>query len=265
MSDKQEAFVAGIAAEFPGVPHRYCDNHFLRDLAKPVLEKDSHAKVQMRRKVRGLRTIEQAVLREEAKTAVSEEQRATASPPPAGPNGETSAATARPPKCRRGRGVCRGGSLVRRGSLGGGTVSGGASGLGLLCGRARDLERRSRRPAPSARAADGGCAQGGSRVPRPQSGGEKRGAAEKPLQRLAACIDRGLEAVEEVQGELRPQVEKIQAVADTLDPAQGSQEDRRGEFEKLRRRFSRAAGPVRPAHGETDGQLSAGVVCRPGR
>src|SRR5208283_5759369 len=38
ISDKQDAFVTGIAAEFPGVPHRYCDNHFLRDLAKPVLE-----------------------------------------------------------------------------------------------------------------------------------------------------------------------------------------------------------------------------------
>ena len=37
-------FVTGIAAEFPGVPHRYCDNHFLRDLAKPVLEGDSHSK-----------------------------------------------------------------------------------------------------------------------------------------------------------------------------------------------------------------------------
>ena len=62
MSDKQEAFVKGIAAEFPDVPHRYCDNHFLRDLAQPVLEADSHAKVQMRKKVRGLRTIEHAIL-----------------------------------------------------------------------------------------------------------------------------------------------------------------------------------------------------------
>jgi hypothetical protein len=62
LSDKQDAFVKGIAAEFPDVPHRYCDNHFLRDLAKPVLDADSHAKVQMRQKVRGLRTIEQAVL-----------------------------------------------------------------------------------------------------------------------------------------------------------------------------------------------------------
>jgi hypothetical protein len=62
VSDKQEAFVTGIAAEFPDVPHRYCDNHFLRDLARPILEADSHAKVRMRKKVRGLRAIEQAVL-----------------------------------------------------------------------------------------------------------------------------------------------------------------------------------------------------------
>ena len=53
ISDKQDAFVTGIAAEFPGVPHRYCDNHFLRDLAKPVLEADHHAKVQMRHRCAG--------------------------------------------------------------------------------------------------------------------------------------------------------------------------------------------------------------------
>jgi hypothetical protein len=64
ISDKQKAFVSGIAQVFPGVPHRYCVNHFLRDLAKPVLEHDSHAKVQMRRKVRGLRQVERSILDE---------------------------------------------------------------------------------------------------------------------------------------------------------------------------------------------------------
>src|SRR6266700_5462387 len=64
MSDKQDAFVRGIAAEFPGVPHRYGTNHFLRDVAKPVLEADSRAKVKMRRTIRGLRAIEREVLAE---------------------------------------------------------------------------------------------------------------------------------------------------------------------------------------------------------
>jgi hypothetical protein len=62
MSDKQDAFVKAIAREFPDVPHRYCQNHFLRDVAKPVLEADSHAKVKMRNKIRGLRAIEKEVL-----------------------------------------------------------------------------------------------------------------------------------------------------------------------------------------------------------
>lgn len=62
VSDKQDAFVTGVEAHFPGVPHRYCQNHFMRDAAKPLLEMDSHAKVQMRRKVRGLRDIERKML-----------------------------------------------------------------------------------------------------------------------------------------------------------------------------------------------------------
>jgi hypothetical protein len=62
MSDKQHVFVTCIAETFPGVPHRYCNNHFLRDLAKPILDKDGHAKVQMRSHVRGLRRIEKRML-----------------------------------------------------------------------------------------------------------------------------------------------------------------------------------------------------------
>lgn len=79
MSDKQDAFVKGIAAEFLDVPHRYCANHFLRDVAKPVLEADSHAKVQMRRKVRGLRDIEKQILGDRR-------HRAQAEPEPANVN-----------------------------------------------------------------------------------------------------------------------------------------------------------------------------------
>jgi hypothetical protein len=71
ISDKQEAFVTGIAAEFPGVPHRYCSNHFVRDLARPLLEADSHTKVQMRKKVRDLRVIEREVLAEQAAGATA--------------------------------------------------------------------------------------------------------------------------------------------------------------------------------------------------
>jgi hypothetical protein len=61
ISDKQNAFVTGIAKVFPGVAHRYCANHFLRDAAAKVLADDSRAKVELRRHVRGLRHVEQII------------------------------------------------------------------------------------------------------------------------------------------------------------------------------------------------------------
>lgn len=75
VSDKQDAFLKCIAEEFPDVPHRYCENHFFRDLAKPVLELDSTAKKKMRAKIRGLRTLEREIL--EARQVNSDD----ASPP----------------------------------------------------------------------------------------------------------------------------------------------------------------------------------------
>src|SRR5207245_10882893 len=86
MSDKQDAFVKAIASEFPGIPHRYCYNHFLRDVAQPVLEMDSRAKVKMRRKVRGLRAIERRGLEAHRPAAApeptpSDERSKTDAPP----------------------------------------------------------------------------------------------------------------------------------------------------------------------------------------
>ena len=102
MSDKQAAFVQGVTAEFPDVPHRYCQNHFLRDVAAPLLQEDSHAKVQLRSKVRGLRAIECEVLQQQRQAnttvnaptleTVSESSLATKSG--TGPRAETSPTTA---------------------------------------------------------------------------------------------------------------------------------------------------------------------------
>jgi len=62
VSDKQDAFVTGLAKVFPGVPHRLCKIHFVRALAKETRAEDGRIKVQMRKKVRGLRAIERTVL-----------------------------------------------------------------------------------------------------------------------------------------------------------------------------------------------------------
>ncbi len=96
MSDQQDAFVTAIAAEFAGTPHRYCQNHFLCDVAKPVLEIDSHAKVKMRSKVRGLRAMERRVL---------EDRWQTAEPAPTAQHetGGTRLAGSQPASAKRGR------------------------------------------------------------------------------------------------------------------------------------------------------------------
>jgi hypothetical protein len=105
VSDKQDAFVQAIAAEFPDVPHRYCQNHFLRDVAKPTLQADSHAKVQMRRKVRGLRAIERDVLAQQQAATTpaasvqvrgTTEATATVTPPAQAGPGATAAAAPLP-------------------------------------------------------------------------------------------------------------------------------------------------------------------------
>jgi hypothetical protein len=114
MSEKQDAFVTAIAEEFSGTPHRDCHNHFMRDLAKPVLEMDSRAKVKMRRKVRGLRAIERRVLEERRTTTAPEptaqpERSKTADRPRADPPEVTVPPMAAPPEscASSARGVLR--------------------------------------------------------------------------------------------------------------------------------------------------------------
>lgn len=80
ITDKQGAFVSGIAKVFPDAPHRYCKLHFVRALAAEVLADDSHVKVQMRKKVRGLSAIEREVLAEQAARAAT--PRTPTLPPP---------------------------------------------------------------------------------------------------------------------------------------------------------------------------------------
>ena len=219
LSDKQDAFVTGIAAEFPDVPHRYCDNHFLRDVAKPVLEADSHAKVQMRKKVRGLRKIEQAVLKQQS---VEASANATGDDPEA-----TMTVTVGPadPPLPRGR-------------------FGGHRGARLLRGGAWDSQRRSGRTAPPSRLADGRSVERGPRVDPTEPGREKRGFAEKQLGRLAGCIDRGLDEVRAEQETIREYVKDIEEVAATLEPGEKTCADRQEKFEELIDRFERTKDPI---------------------
>jgi hypothetical protein len=61
VSDGPHSIRNAVAAVFPGVPHQLCQFHYLREAARPIYEADRHAKVQLKKKVRGVRKIERLV------------------------------------------------------------------------------------------------------------------------------------------------------------------------------------------------------------
>jgi hypothetical protein len=61
VSDGQDSIRKAVKAALDGVPHQLCQFHYLREAARPVYEADRHAKVQLKKKVRGIRPIERKV------------------------------------------------------------------------------------------------------------------------------------------------------------------------------------------------------------
>lgn len=241
LSDKQDAFVKGIALEFEGVPHRYCSNHFLRDLAKPTLEQDSHAKVHMRHKVRGLRDIERAVLRArqaDAKVAsphgvASEEAVAAAAAAREGRQGH--AAAVGPPTAK----------AVSPGGAPGGPVGADAAGQVVLdyCCAVRGIlndDQGGPLHPPGLRMA-GALAEVRASLGRLLAL-NKPGPAHGQLARLAGHIDQGLAAVKGQQDQVEEQVAAITAVAETLDEEGGTLRQRRGAYQRLLRQYQGQGG-----------------------
>ena len=224
LSDKQDAFVTGIAAEFPGVPHRYCVNHFMRDLAKPMLEADRHAKVKMRRTVRGLRAIEREVLQQRRRSAsetpaVVPAPTTPATPPPANQLAKDVPAATDPP-ADAGEVVLDYCSAVR----------------GIL----NDDQGGPLQP-PSLRMAE---ALGDVRASLHRNLDAHRGGrAHTQLQRLAGCIDRGVADVQAEHHVVRQQLQEIERVAATLTCTNGSATERQAQFTHLQEEFTGLATP----------------------
>lgn len=240
LSDKQDAFVTGIAAEFPGVAHRYCSNHFLRDLAKPMLEADSHAKVRLRSKVRGLRAIEREVLQQRrpavveaaAESAVVE----AAADAPVVPTSASTVASVAESFAERSAVVLDYCSVVR----------------GIL----NDDQGGPLQP-PGLRMAEAlGEVQASLQRNLAANLG---GRAHAQLQRLAGCIDRGLSAVQPEQTEVRRQLDEVQRVATTLDVGQASVTDRQAQFTHLREEFAGQATPFYAGMASLMASFAAGL------
>ncbi len=61
ISDGQASIRNAVRTALPDVPHQLCQFHYLREAAKPVFEADRHAKVLLKKEVRGVRPIERAL------------------------------------------------------------------------------------------------------------------------------------------------------------------------------------------------------------
>jgi hypothetical protein len=227
LSDKQDAFVTGIAAEFPGVPHRYCVNHFLRDLAKPMLEADSHAKVKMRSKVRGLRTIEREVLQQRRPSAAAAPAVAPAAASPAVVPAATTPVTHVP-------------AYQAAKDIAAATAPPADASEVVLdyCSAVRGIRNDDQggplQP-PGLRMAE---ALGDVRASLQRNLDTNRGGrAHTQLQRLAACIDRGVAEVQAEHMVVRQHLQAIQRVAATLISANGAAAARQTQFTRLQEEF----------------------------
>jgi hypothetical protein len=215
LSDKQDAFVTGIAAEFPEVPHRYCVNHFLRDLATPMLETDRHAKVKMRSKVRGLRAIEREILPQRQRLVAEAPAVAPVPVPPVPPPPANPLAKDVPVATDAGEVVLDYCSAVR----------------GIL----NDDQGGPLQP-PGLRMAE---ALGDVRASLQRNLDAHRGGrAHTQLQRLAGCIDRGVAEVQAAHHVVRQQRQEIERVAATLTCANGSATERQAQFTRLQEEFA---------------------------
>ena len=234
LSDKQDAFVTGIAAEFPGVPHRYCVNHFMRDVAKPMLEADSHAKVKMRSKVRGLRTIEREVLPQRRSIAAEASAVAPVATPPAGGEPPAIGPAATPPVTPSpAHQWARAIPAVTELPADAGEVV--LDDWSAVRGILNDDQGGPLQP-PGLRMAE---ALGDVRASLQRNLDAHRGGrAHTQLQRLAACIDRGVAEVREEHPVVHQHLQEIQRVAATLTPANGSATARQAQFTRLQEEFA---------------------------
>jgi hypothetical protein len=58
ISDGQSSIRKAVKKALGGVPHQLCQFHYLREAARPIYEADRHAKVRLKKEVRGIRPIE---------------------------------------------------------------------------------------------------------------------------------------------------------------------------------------------------------------
>ena len=69
VSDGQQSIRKAVEVSLPGVAHSLCHFHYLRQAAKEIYEADRHAKKELKKRVRGVREIEQQLKESDAPAA----------------------------------------------------------------------------------------------------------------------------------------------------------------------------------------------------
>jgi hypothetical protein len=235
MSDKQDAFVKGVAKVFPGVPHRYCANHFLRDVAKPILEADSHAKVQMRRKVRGLREIEKRLLQEGAADAESEQTCPCNEQVDPSPQVESTNVQDTETQAERRQIVLDLCAAVR----------------GIL----NDDQGGPLHP-PGLRMSEA-LEQVAQCIGRQVVGDDS--SSDRALISLCSCIERGISAVSDQLKVVQCLTAEVQRVQDLLDQATATAKSRQGKFHRLAAKYAGTSNPILQHMGATMRSFEKGL------
>lgn len=73
ISDGQQSIRKAFETLLPEVPYQYCQYHYLKDIAKPIVDADRKLKTELKKSMRGIREVERKIEKAEARhTAVSE-------------------------------------------------------------------------------------------------------------------------------------------------------------------------------------------------
>lgn len=73
VSDGQKSIRLAFEALLPDVPYQYCQYHYLKDIAKPIVDADRKLKMELKKSMRGIRDVERKIEQMESKaTEISE-------------------------------------------------------------------------------------------------------------------------------------------------------------------------------------------------
>lgn len=78
VSDGQVSIRQAFESLLPDVPYQYCQYHYLKDIAKPVVDADRKLKMELKKSMRGLRDVERKIEQVEKKITEASQANATA-------------------------------------------------------------------------------------------------------------------------------------------------------------------------------------------